>query len=353
MKVVVIGGAGYVGGELLRLLLQHPDVHEVIATSRSQAGKPISDVHPQLTLLTDARFSGATPAEAAAGKDVAFLALEHGESSRLMAGVIDAGPGLVVDLAADFRIHDGRLHERHYGAHPAPALVHRFEYGLADVRGDALRDARAIAAPGCLATAAQLALHAIADLPLAASPVVFAVTGSSGAGQSPRATTHHPARASNMFAYGVMGHRHEGEVLEQWRAWRGDASANARLMTHSGPWVRGIYATLHAHLNPDSSAWGRAPRPAEGFDIGSHIRARFADRPFIRVLDAPPHLTHVVGTNLAMLHAAVSEDGREVQVMCVIDNLLKGAGGQAIQAMNLALGLDERAGLLAPGPMPC
>lgn len=356
MKVAVIGGAGYVGGELLRLLLQHPDVHEVITTSRSQAGKPISDVHPQLTLLTDARFSGATPAEAAAGKDVAFLALEHGESSRLMAEVIDAGPGLIVDLAADFRIHDGRLHERYYGAHPAAALVHRFEYGLADVRGDQLRGARAIAAPGCFATAAQLALYAIADLPLAAPPTVFAVTGSSGAGQSPRATTHHPARANNMFAYSVMGHRHEGEVLEQWRAWRGDATAGARLMTHSGPWVRGIYVTLHAHIGdgrrPDVGATHASPlRP--GSDANTAIRARFADRPFVRVLDTPPHLTHVVGTNLAMMHAAVSDDGREVQVMCVIDNLIKGAGGQAIQAMNLALGLDERAGLLAPGPMPC
>lgn len=357
MKVAVIGGAGYAGGELLRLLLQHPDVHEVIVTSRSQAGKPVSDVHPQLTLLTDARFSGATPAEAAAGKDVAFLALEHGESSRVMAEVIDAGPGLVVDLAADFRIHDGRLHEHFYGAHPAAALVHRFEYGLADVRGDQLRGAKAIAAPGCFATTAQLALYAIADLPLAAPPTVFAVTGSSGAGQSPRATTHHPARANNMFAYGVMGHRHEGEVLEQWRQWRGDASAHARLMTHSGPWVRGIYATLHAHIGDASGipvgAIPVSPLPRDPAAIIDRIRARFADRPFIRVLDTPPHLTHVVGSNLAMLHAAVSEDGREVQVMCVIDNLIKGAGGQAIQAMNLALGLDERAGLLAPGPMPC
>ncbi len=356
MKVVVIGGAGYAGGELLRLLLQHPDVHEVIATSRSQAGKPISDVHPQLTLLTDARFSGATPAEAAAGKDVAFLSLEHGESSRQMAEVIDAGPGLVVDLAADFRIHDGRLHERYYGAHPAAALVHRFEYGLADVRGEVLRGAKAIAAPGCFATTAQLALYAIADLPLAAPPVVFAVTGSSGAGQSPRPTTHHPARAHNMFAYSVMGHRHEGEVLEQWRSWRNDSTASARVMMHSGPWVRGIYATLHAHLaigrNADVGAQRAAPLPT-GFDINGHVRERFADRPFVRVLDSPPQLTHVVGTNLAMLHAAMSEDGQEVQVMCVIDNLIKGAGGQAIQAMNLALGLDERAGLLAPGPMPC
>lgn len=344
MKAAVIGGAGYAGGELLRLLLQHPEIRELIATSRSQAGQPLDSVHPQLGLLTDARFSGSTPADTARGQDVVFLALEHGESSKVMADVLDAGPGMVVDLAADFRIHDGRIHEKYYGRHPAAALVHRFEYGLADVRGAALRGANTLAAPGCFATSAQLALYAIADLPVSGPPAIFGITGSSGAGQSPRPTTHHPARANNVFAYSVMGHRHEGEVLEQWRAWRNDATASARLMTHSGPWVRGIHTTLHAQL--------AEPLPAD-FDIASHVRERFAGRPFVRVQDSPPHLTHAVGNNLAILHAARSEDGREVQVVCVLDNLIKGAGGQAIQAMNLSLGLDERAGLTAPGPMPC
>lgn len=344
MKIAVVGGAGYAGGELVRLLLQHPDVDQLTVGSRSQAGRPLADVHPHLTLLSDARFSGDDPATMARGKDVVFLALEHGESTRVMGDVFDAGPGMVVDLAADFRIHDGRLHERYYGEHEAAALVHRFRYGLADVLGDELRGARAIAAPGCFATTAQLALHLIRDLRLAADPVVFAVTGSSGAGQAPRATTHHPARASNLFAYGVMSHRHEGEVLEQWRDWRGEAGASVRLMTHSGPFVRGIHVTLHAHLEPGAHG-------AEA--ILDAARVRTADRPFLRLLDAPPHLTHVVGSNLAMLHVVPSADGREVQVMCVLDNLIKGAGGQGIQAMNLALGLDERAGLLAPGPMPC
>jgi N-acetyl-gamma-glutamyl-phosphate reductase len=341
VKVAVLGGAGYVGGELLRLVLQHPEVREVVATSRSQAGKPIADLHPSLALLTEARFASHTPAEAAVGQDVVLLALEHGESSKVMGEVVDAGPGMIVDLAADFRIHDGRLHERSYGPHPAPALVHRFQYGLADVVGTALHGARAIAAPGCFATAAQLALYGIAELPLAAAPAIFAVTGSSGGGQAPKPSAHHPSRAHNLFAYQAMGHRHEGEVLEQWRAWRGDATAHARLLTHSGPFVRGIHATLHAHLAEPVG------------DPNAILRARFAGRPFVRVLDAPPELTHAVGSNMALLHAVPSPDGREVQVMCVIDNLIKGAGGQAIQALNLALGLDERAGLLAPGPFPC
>ena len=137
MKVAVIGAAGYVGGELLRLLLQHPEVTECVATSRSQAGKPIADVHPALATLSDARFSGQSAGEVARGRDVVFLCLEHGESSRVAGEVFEAGPGLVVDLAADFRVRDLGLYERYYGVHPAPELVPRFVYGLADVLGAA------------------------------------------------------------------------------------------------------------------------------------------------------------------------------------------------------------------------
>ena len=343
MRVAVIGGAGYVGGELLRIVLQHPGIRECVATSRSRAGTPVAAVHPGLALLSDARFSGAGAADAARGADVVFLALEHGQSAQVMGEIIDAGPGLIVDLSADFRIQDGRLHERYYGAHPAPALVHRFRYALADVLGPELRGATALAAPGCFATAAELALRPLAGLRLAAPPAIFAVTGSSGAGAHPKPTTHHPMRAHNLFAYSVMGHRHEGEILEQWRRWTGDPAAGARLMAHSGPFVRGIYATLHATL----------AEPADPGAIAARYADAFAGRPFVRLLDAPPELTHAVGTNLALLHVAQSGDGREVQVTLALDNLVKGAGGQAVQAMNLALGLDEAAGLRLAGMFPC
>ncbi len=337
MKVAVIGAAGYVGGELLRLLTLHPEVEEWIATSRSQAGKPIGGVHPQLAGQTDARFTGLSPAEAARGRDVVFLSLEHGESSKAAAEVFDAGPGLVVDLAADFRLHDPALHRRYYGAHAAPELVHRFTYGLADVVGDGLRGQAAIAAPGCFATAAQLALYPLRGLALAAPPSIFAVTGSSGAGALPKATTHHPMRAHNLFAYSVFSHRHEGEVLEQWRRWTGRETASARLMTHSGPFVRGIHLTLHATLAEGAAL------PDGG--LQALVGEAYAGRPFVRLTGEPPQLTHAVGTNYALLHAAQSPGGREVQVLAVIDNLIKGAGGQAIQAMNLSLGLPEAAGL--------
>jgi LysW-gamma-L-alpha-aminoadipyl-6-phosphate/LysW-L-glutamyl-5-phosphate reductase len=349
MKVAVVGAAGYAGGELLRLLLQHPHVTECVATSRSQGGKRVAEAHPALAPVTDARFSGATPAEAARGRDVVFLCLEHGESSRVAGEVFDAGPGLVVDLAADFRVRDPRLYERFYGPHAAPELVHRFSYGLADVVGCRLRGATAIAAPGCFATAAQLALYPLAWAGLDVTPSLFAITGSSGAGVQPRPTTHHPMRAHNVFAYSVLGHRHEAEVLESWREWVGRPDAAARLMTHSGPFVRGIYLTLHAFVPAEMAIRGGEPRAT----AAKWFREAYEGRPFVRVLDAPPELTHAVGTNYALIHAVESDGGEEIQVTVAIDNLVKGAGGQAIQAMNLALGLDERAGLTGAGIYPC
>ena len=348
MRVAVVGAAGYAGGELLRLLLQHPEVGELVATSRSQAGKAVADAHPALAPLTDARFSGATPGEVARGRDVVFLCLEHGESSRVAAEVLEAGPALLVDLAADFRVRDPELYRRYYGPHPAPELLSRFQYGLADVAGESLRGARAIAAPGCFATAAQLALYPLARAGIDATPSLFAITGSSGAGVQPKPTTHHPARAHNLFAYSVLGHRHEAEVIQSWREWIGRPEATARLLTHSGPFVRGIYLTLHVFLGRSAITDGEPWTTASCW-----YRDAYARRPFVRVLDAPPELTHAVGGNYALLHARESEDGGEVQVSVAIDNLIKGAGGQAIQAMNLALGLDETAGLRGVGVFPC
>jgi len=367
MRVAVVGAAGYAGGELLRILLQHPDVTDLIATSRSQAGQPIGTIHPALALATEARFAGLEPGEASRGMDVVFLALEHGESSKVADQVFDAGPGLIIDLAADFRTSDLALYRRFYGEHPSAELVGRFSYGLADVLGTELKGKRAIAAPGCFATAAQLALWPLSGA--AVSPALFAITGSSGAGVQPRPTTHHPARAHNVFAYSVMGHRHEAEVLQRWREWTGRPDAGARLMVHAGPFVRGIYLTLHAYVGGDrtgkagetgktgNTKAGEAAKTDEFAPGAKAIVAQFKKmyfgRPFVRVLDQAPELTHCVGTNIALIHAAASEDDREIQVSVALDNLVKGAGGQAVQAMNLALGLDETAGLRGLAAFPC
>jgi len=344
MKVAVIGGGGYAAGELLRVLLQHPEVSDLVVTSRSQAGSSISEVHPGLAQLTDDRFSGAEPWEAARGRDVVFLALEAGESSRLAGRVLESGPALVVDLAADFRVQDLGLYSRYYGPHAAPGLVSRFRYGLADIVGAGLRDSAAIAVPGCFATAAQLALFPLARAGVRVSPSLFGVTGSSGAGAQAKPTTHHPSRAHNLFGYSPLSHRHEAEILERWREWTGDPNARTRLLTHAGPFVRGIYLTLHAFLPSGEKL--QAGTATEWF------RDAYRGRPFVRVLESPPQLTHAIGTNLALVHAIESADGAELQVSIAIDNLMKGAGGQAVQAMNLALGLDECSGLMTAAAFP-
>jgi len=340
MRVAVIGAAGYAGGELLRLLLGHPEVRDVVAVSRSQAGKALGDVHPGLAPLTDLRFSGGEPGQTARGMDVVFLALEHGESSRIAPQLFEAGPGLIVDLAADFRVPDVSLYERYYGPHPTPDLLSCFRYGLADVAHSELRGARAIAVPGCFATAAQLALYPLAPVSVT-HPAIFAITGSSGSGVHPKPTTHHPARANNVFAYSVLNHRHEAEILGQWRRWTAAPAAQVRLMTHSGPFVRGIYLTLKTDRRPG----GPADR------IAALFQKAYANRPFVRLQDTPPELTHAVGTNNALIH--VAEEGNDVQICIAIDNLIKGAGGQAVQAMNLALGLAEESGLRVGGMFPC
>jgi [amino group carrier protein]-6-phospho-L-2-aminoadipate/5-phospho-L-glutamate reductase len=335
VKTAVIGAAGYAGGELVRLLLGHPKVKSVVATSRSQAGKKLGEVHPQLAHLTDATFQALSPVEAATGAEVVFLALEHGESGKIAGDLFSLGPKLIVDIAADFRTSDRALSEQFYGPHPRPDLLPKFTYALADVLGPSLRGKMALAAPGCFATAAQLALWPLRTNNV--SPAIFAVTGSSGAGVGLKATVHHPARAHNVFAYSVMNHRHEGEILQRWREWTGKENAEARLMVHAGPFVRGIYLTLHAR--------------GEGLSAGIYHKA-YNGRPFVKVLEKPPELTHVVGTNYAHLFAAASPDGRELQVTVAIDNLVKGAGGQAVQAMNLALGLEETMGLVGGSVWP-
>jgi N-acetyl-gamma-glutamyl-phosphate reductase common form len=337
MRAAVIGASGFVGGELLRLLHGHPEMDEVAAVSRSRAGRPIGEAHPSLAGL-DGTFAAMSPGEAARGRDVVFLCLEHGEAEGVVDEIVGARPGIVCDLSADFRVRDRRLHERHYGRRRS-AAADRFVYALADVVGPGLRDATALAAPGCFATAAQLALWPLARLAPEGPPVLFAVTGSSGAGARPQDTTHHPLRAHDLFAYATLGHRHEAEIEEQWRRWTGRDEA-PRLVAHAGPFVRGIYLTLHA----------RSRRAAEAQAV---YRDAYAGRRFVRVLDEPPHLARVLGTNRADLHVAADAETGEIQVSVAIDNLIKGAAGQAIQAVNLAAGLDEAAGLPVAGAYPC
>ncbi len=340
LLVAVVGGAGYVGGELLRILALHPDVGRLRAFSESHAGKSWSAAHPALAHVDEGVFEPYDAAAAADWADVIFLAMPHGRSQQLMAGLAEAQ--CVIDTAADYRISDRALYEAHYGVHAAFDLAPAFTYGLADVQRGALAGCRRIAAPGCFATAAGLALWPLARAGmLAGKPACFAITGSSGAGAEPKRSTHHPVRGHNFFAYSLDGHRHEAELADRLRAWTDGAIAGCDLLAHSAPLVRGIHATVHARL------------AAPCGDIQALLRNAYGGCPFVRVLDAPPELAAVVGTNFAHLHGVVRDKGKTAIVTCTIDNLVKGAAGQAVQAMNLALGLAETAGLTFPGIYPC
>ena len=342
LRVAVLGASGYVGGELLRLLSGHPEVGEVRAYSASGVGKVWGDVHPSLAHLPPARFEAADAGAAAAWADVLFLALPHGSSQTAMAEIEAAGPRLVVDTAADFRLHDRSLAESTYGPHADFDRVAVFRYGLADVEGEALAGATRIAAPGCFATAALLALWPLARAGgFAEAPVCVAATGSSGSGAEPKPATHHPRRAHNFFAYGLAGHRHEAELIETLRGWTGDRDARCTLVTQSAPLVRGIHACIHARPSSPVS------EPLELF------REAYAGKRFVRVLERPPEVAPVVATNFVHVHAVARDGGREVIVLVTLDNLVKGAAGQAVQCANLALGLDEGAGLGFPGVTPC
>lgn len=333
----ILGATGYGGGELLRLLLQHPAVGRVDAVSRSSAGAPFSAAHPNLQGATDGVFVDAPdwPALAAADAPVLFAALPHGEFAKqwpaLHADARRAGVAerlCVVDLSGDFRLRDPIAYARAYGsAHPCPEWLDAFGYGLPELGGT---PGRLIANPGCFATAIQLALAPLRRMPDPGFIAVTGVTGSSGSGATPSATTHHPARAHDFRAYKVTGHQHMAEVEQCF------ASSGARtigFVAHSAPLVRGIFVTAQFALPPSIDA----------DRLGAAYRAFYEGAPFVRFVDDSPRIAAVAGSNHCDL-ACVVVDGRAV-VTAALDNLVKGMAGQAVQNMNRALALDETAGL--------
>jgi len=343
LKAAVAGATGYVGGELLRLLAGHPRVSELRGFSTSAAGRPWAEIHPTFVNRPDTPvFDPFDAAEVGRWADIVFLALPHGESQLVIDAIDGGSPELVIDTAADFRLHDLDRAERMYGRHARPALLGSFATGLADIEADALAGARRIAVPGCFATATMLALWPLAPVLDAAShPVCWAATGSSGSGATAKATTHHPFRAHNFYGYSLAGHRHEAELDERLAEWCRPTAPSCSLLTHSAPMIRGIHATLRVRL----------AEPLE--NPMELLHAAYDHRPFVHVVDQPPRLASVVGTNHAHLHAVARGNGGEVLVLAVIDNLIKGAAGQAVQAMNLARGFPETAGLEHGGMTPC
>ena len=310
----ILGAAGFTGGELIRLLLNHPEVEIVFANSESNAGNPVSDVHEGLVGDTDLRFTDTMPFDQV---DVVFLCVGHGKSEAFLKEHAIPEQVRIIDLAQDFRL-----------ASPS----HDFVYGLPELNKERIAKARHIANPGCFATCIQLGLLPAARMGILQDDIaVNAITGSTGAGQKATATTHFSWRNNNMSIYKPFQHQHVPEIRQSLLQEQGSLEASIDFIPYRGDFTRGIFATEVVKTDADIN------------DIVAAYKAYYADAPFTHYVERPTDLKQVVNTNKALVHC--EKYGNKLLVTSCIDNLLKGAVGQAVQNMNIMFGIDETAGL--------
>jgi N-acetyl-gamma-glutamyl-phosphate/LysW-gamma-L-alpha-aminoadipyl-6-phosphate reductase len=338
--VSLLGASGYTGGELLRLLLQHPGIEVVGATSQRFAGEPLHKAHPNLRGRTPLKF---VPRDRLPAADVVFTCVPHGTAMSVVPTLLDQGMR-VIDLSADFRLRDPAAYEGAYGQpHSAPHLLAEAVYGLPEFHRDDLRNARLVSGVGCTATAISLALWPLAKAGLLATgPVVADVKiGSSAAGMEAGAASLHAERSRAIRLYAPTTHRHVAEVRQE--LGRAGAVPAIHYSAHAVELVRGILATCHAFLRPDAQVTER--------EVWKAYRAAYGNEPFIRMvkersgLHRFPDPKLVAGSNLADIGFALEEGTNRLVALCAIDNLVKGAAGSAVQSMNVLLGLDETTGL--------
>jgi N-acetyl-gamma-glutamyl-phosphate reductase len=340
LRIGIFGGSGYGGSELLRILLMHPQAEIALVTANEQAGKKVSEVHRNLLGLTELVFS-AVPEEPGSLTDLdcIFLGLPHGQAMDVVPRLPEAVK--VIDLSGDFRLRDQATFESHYGReHTAMTAQASFVYGLTETNRAAIKQARRVANPGCFATATLLGLAPLVAAGLLNERVIVdAKTGSSGSGNKPAANTHHPQRSNSFYAYKPFTHQHVPEI-EQELQHVGDWSNELVFMTHSLPVSRGIFASIYTELK---SALAE-----------DEVRKLYADfyreSFFVRLVKGSPDINWVKTTNFCDVGFAVR--GRQLVVFSALDNLVKGAAGQAVQNMNLMFGLDEKMGLLLTGGNP-
>ncbi|HKO35569.1 MAG TPA: N-acetyl-gamma-glutamyl-phosphate reductase [Pyrinomonadaceae bacterium] len=341
LKIGIFGGSGYGGSELLRILLQHPSADIRFVTANEHAGKAVGEVHKNLLGLTNLTFikAEAEAADAHADLDCVFLALPHGQA-------MEIAPKLpsnvkVIDLSGDFRLSDSEVFAEHYGReHSAMTAQTEFVYGLTETNRQAIKAADRIANPGCFATATLLGLAPlVANNLLASRVVVDAKTGSSGSGAKAAANTHHPQRSTSFYAYKPFTHQHVPEIEQELKS-IGEWNNELIFMTHSLPVARGIFASSYTETKTELSA-------AAARDMFADF---YRDSFFIRLVEGSPDINWVKTTNFCDIGFA--SRGRQLVVFSALDNLVKGASGQAVQNMNLMFGLDEKTGLILVGTNP-
>jgi N-acetyl-gamma-glutamyl-phosphate reductase len=349
IKVGIVGGTGYTGVELLRLLSQHPQVKITAITSRKEAGMPVADMYPSLRGRVDLAFT--TPDEARLNEcDVVFFATPHGVAMAQARELLAAGVK-IIDLAADFRLKDTAEFERWYGMpHACPDLLAEAVYGLPELHREAIRKARIVGNPGCYPTSVQLGFAPLLKTPGlvdAAHLIANCASGVSGAGRKAEVHTLLAEASDNFKAYGVKGHRHGPEINQQLRAIAGVAPGSSEVhcvfVPHLIPAIRGIHSTLYARLTP----------AGQQADLQALFEDHYRHEPFVDVMPAgsAPETRSVRASNFVRI--AVHKPAPDLAMVLVVeDNLTKGASGQAVQCMNLMCGLDETTGLLQVPVLP-
>ncbi len=340
IKVGIVGGTGYTGVELLRLLAKHPQAEVTVITSRAEAGIPVSDLYPNLRGHVDLAFT--EPDVNTLGQcDVVFFATPHGVAQNLMPALLATGTR-VVDLSADFRIRDAELWARWYNQpHGCPELIDQAVYGLPELNREAIKSAKLVACPGCYPTAAQLGLMPLLENNLVDSEqlIINAASGATGAGRQAKVGMLLTEISDSFKAYGASGHRHLPEIEQALRDMQGSGSKPAQVtfVPHLLPMVRGIHATSYA----------RALDAPSLPDLQALYEERFMDEPFVDVLPAGSHpeTRSVKGSNMCRISVCQPQGRDTIVVMSVIDNLTRGASGQAVQNMNIMFGFAETAGL--------
>jgi N-acetyl-gamma-glutamyl-phosphate reductase len=342
IKIGIIGGTGYTGVELLRLLVAHPEADLRVITSRGEAGRPATELFPNLRGHVKLAFTEPDP-KSLAGCDVVFSATPHGVAMTHARELLKAGVKFI-DLAADFRLKDATVWEKWYDMpHACPELLAEAVYGLPEVNREKIKKARLVANPGCYPTAVQLGLLPLLenDLVDPLHLIADAKSGVSGAGRKAEVSTLFSEAADSMKAYGVAGHRHWPEIRQGLDAVKAKP-VGLTFVPHLTPMIRGIHATLYARLI----------KP--GADLQAMFEKRYANEPFVDVMPAGSHpeTRSVRASNVCRIAVHQPQGGDTVVVLSVIDNLVKGAAGQAIQNMNIMFGLDERMGLDQAGILP-